>query len=383
MRRLITLTTLAISTLIISCSQDNLDEIESSITEEYNIESITNIAEAPYEEQVAYTQKHLQNVAKYVLMAAENPDFYESLLSSIENRDNRFDNNILAEDMLKNQFLQNMNLNDSQNESLSNSLNAFKNIDNIDYAPHIYIPNFIEKIRAQRKNAEKSNDRILAVISVTEEEGTETLMGYYEEEGELIESGILVDEEYANLNPVIVIGTTGSDCDGNYYSPRCQDEQSNDTSGDNEIESDRLFIETMEVKQHKEDWHNGRSEIHYVRIKVIKSTGETLTSQGPDTGNRLRDFRRTWINNGDRKDINKTVNDNLLPTIDHIMVIFEKDGWLAPLQSANVLGANGQIYTLFYRSFQDEYDGRSFDQGTENLNRENTTNSIEYNTKVL
>lgn len=378
---------LTFSLIFTSCSEPEQEledaDIGSNILIEYDA---SNISSASLEEQVEYTRLNLQIIGKYVSRDLRNGRSQDALLQQINNRPDRFDNDILAMDFFDGIERNSLNLNAKENEELNDAINAFNNIDGINYLPQLYVPFFENRIRDI--NTERSLNSPLIITPVVEESGLEAFMGYYEnEDGQFIESGIFVDEEYAENNLVIVIGTGGTDFDGNQQ--RCPgDDQGNGNTGGGDgtpPPATRIKVNNMKVKQHKEDWHNGKSEVEYVSIDVNKNSNEVVVNQDPNNINdiRFRKFSRSEVRNESNISIQRTVNFGASDNESYLMTIFERDGFPAPIQTSDPILVNGIEYVLIFRSWQSEYDTRKFDKASQNLNRNNMSNGIEYSTQLF
>lgn len=382
-------TTIISGALLTGCSTEDVLDTNDISSEEIKLDTTTptEIATASLDKQVAYTEKHLKIIAKYVSRASKSKSVYTNLLQSIDARTQRFDNTVLARDFFTVSTRNILGIDAKESEELDNSLDAFINIDGTDYLPQLYIPFFDKQLKDLSEN-NKSSSQPLIITPVQETDGIESFMGYYEDDNqELAESGIMVDEVYASLHPVIVINTEGSDCDGNMHTISCNDPIGNDTSDSSDTNSSisRLFIEDMKVKHHKEAWHNGASEVEYVQIDVNKATGDIVVNQDPNNINdiRIRKFSRKEIRRENNININRNIKNGLSNNQTYVLVIFEKDGFPAVPRTSEPVIIDGVGYELLFQSWQGAYDARKFDIATENLNRDNITSGIEYGTRVL
>ncbi|MDT0293402.1 hypothetical protein ACFQ3R_07925 [Mesonia ostreae] len=126
-----------------------------------------------------------------------------------------------------------------------------------------------------------------------------------------------------------------------------------------------LKIGDMKVKQHKEDWHSGRSEVHFKGYRIIgglpTSTGDCgdFITASDDcysyNGRRIKKIKRRKIGHTYNVDYNMhsyqtTTNNDII-----FYVIFESDPWPAGRKVQDFNLPAGHKRNIEYRSWQDEY----------------------------
>ncbi len=335
---------------LMSCS--NEDIIDSDTLDKSTIES------APLEKQIAYAEKHLLDIGKIISKLYTKKEFRNSLFTKMESKNNQeLESRILMKDLLidlnKNSSI--LSLKDKQN--LDASLKAFYNLDNQDWHVDLFIP-FIDKQLAKYQNKSMDPNKPVIVLSVEEIPDPK---GYQEDENgqlSLLDERITLDVANNIINTgrallVIGIGDGNDDYD---------DPWSGGNSGSTTNYPDYLRLGRMKVKQNKEAWVSGKSEIHVRGFWDDESNqyGAFFSQHNAsEYGSQMKQFRRRWISNGDTK----TLNFSLLHDWDNVdaigidqffvYTIFEYDGWPARTKIATLPPLpSGIVRTIEYRSNQ-------------------------------
>ena len=119
------------------------------------------------------------------------------------------------------------------------------------------------------------------------------------------------------------------------------------------------------IKQHKEDWINGRSEVCFQGF--CEDVNPTLGGCGfPITGSadcynydgrRLVTATRSQVKNQSSLATNFTISNGIITKSVIYYIIFENDtDWLAPLKTETFNFPNGAFKNISYRSWQSYYD---------------------------
>lgn len=322
-----------------------------------------------YEEQVDYVKYNLKNIGTELGLLANNESIKEVIYDQIERRFDG-DYNVLIEHLMDsiNQSYSSGRISSVSAKSMQEidlSLEQFKGIGKSNYYPQIHIP-FFESFK--ERNAGQSNSKLASntppmFVIYAGDESQEIYEGYQlNDKGELEETGIFIDETYAQTNEVWVISINERVNNEGVVDNAWQYSESSNSRvsayGDG-------VIPTIKVKSHKESWTMGASEVHVLRY-VDNSTftdrnGKKIATQG--RGENEGD----QIVKASRKDVKKkrtlAVDFNLVPgwnnmTTDQVYyVIFEYDTWPTGLRDARWDKSNGTLI-LQYRSADSWYDKR-------------------------
>jgi hypothetical protein len=196
-----------------------------------------SISKQPIEKQFAYVHENLKSIMAELGQLMKDPGF-KGLIKSEAAKKFDGSHNVLIKTLLNNPFYgQRLNT-----ENMRKALDAFRNINEENLYPQIYIP-FFDKHQANRNN-------ITARTSVVSEEGV------------VIPTGTIVNEEYALNNELYVISINETVNDDGEVPPIA-----NTTT--QTLATVNFRIEMIYVKQGKESWLAGDSEVH------IKATGTT------------------------------------------------------------------------------------------------------------
>lgn len=237
------------ATLVFSCKKN-----ETAILIEEN-----PIAKKSINEQRQYVRDNFKQLMKELKPVFKDAQLKAILYSEVAKKFDG-DYNVLIKTLINNQQVSNK----INKEKVKSLLEAFYNIDGRNYHPQIYIPNFQKHI--SRQSFRTSTDEPVEAVFY---DGNETIVEVptytYNEDGEVVPTGNIADEDYSVSKPLIIFGLNESpDGDPIVYLPSGT---SNTTSTVN------CKIYTMTVKDLKENWLAGKSEIS---IKALSTTWNHL-----------------------------------------------------------------------------------------------------------
>lgn len=260
--------------------------------------------------------------------------------------------------------------------------------------PHIYIPNF-DGVVVNNKNLYQASEYNFETdepeLVVFDGNETEYLpspsgSGYVESpitewpsyvfnsDGELIESGYLIGEEYTIEHEVWVLAMNELDniCDGS-GNPCLPDF----TYADNSLPPNNTsvpdwedaYFRTMQINDFKEAWPSGKSEINIVRFATWENGFNPLSGQSNFVnwvGDASWENIRKWLRSSEGKNviINWTYFDNWNPPTEpnsdgsigtHMWYVIYEHDWGASLKDVSVTSGLGHTLFLTYRSRQSPY----------------------------
>lgn len=304
---------------------------------------------------------------------ASDREFREIVYHQIEERANG-DDNVLIETLSKieasNRQTFGARMNDLVNVEggIEGTLNKFRGIEGHDLHPQIYIP-FYDKVMERRRANSQSKTSFLqeepVVVlfdGVDPGDDSEVIYtGYHlNESGELTESNLEVDEEYALNNEVWVISI-------------------NENVTDEDLESANVLVSypnvrfnKIKISSHKESWIAGASEVHIKRYLsfyayALHSTSPTAAAYSSEDA--VDDSDGWRIKKVHRADVGKWLtfnwvyaqnwpvrmkdfgNGSIIHTDYFYYVVFEYDAWPTKMRSAYIPDAanSAEFYTQ-YRS---------------------------------
>lgn len=379
--------------------------------------------------QIEYANKQLRQITEGIAVLAKDKDFVSFVQTEAKKKfDGEYE--VLIQNLQRNSaWKQKMNL-----PMINDALNAFKNIDGANSYPQIYIPKFQhEEDMKEEKNYTSSasnaeEEQIVYIYYSGDSEvdsstnENDSYAGYVFDSttNQLVYWG-MVNEEYANDNEVWVIsinesvGNGGNYCPpefvngANQYCPEsvngcctnpppppppggCNGDPNCDPTmfapttipfpdlGHNKV---RFKIDQMVVKDGKESWLAGKSEIairavlhcHNDRELGQVEPAKTQSYESKQTSNYLgkviRKFSRREIRRGTQVNPDYLLEDNwqnsnyLTDPVYFDYVIFERDIWPAPKQvrlrtgredKLQLPGSFADSYRLDYRSGGERYN---------------------------
>jgi hypothetical protein len=340
------------ATLVFSCKKN-----ETAILIEEN-----PIAKKSINEQRQYVRDNFKQLMKELKPVFKDAELKAILYSEVAKK---FDGeyNVLIKTLIKNpQVSSKINT-----EKVNDLLAAFYNIDGRNYHPQIYIPSFEKHISSQSLRT-TSDEAVEAVFYDGDETVNEKPTYTFNEDGEVVPTGNIADEDYSVMKPLLILGLNENpDGEPILYGP---------TVTTNTTNTVNAKIEYITVKHHNESWMAGASE---VSIKAISTTWNQRLlgiSTNPEfTQNNLRTTSdpcgfEIW-----KMPRNKINTDNLInyPIIQnwkldnfssdpivYAYVVFEADAWPVPLRfSRSLIPSNPSIFTnsegLIFRSSDESY----------------------------
>ena len=373
---------------IVSCKKTD-KMIESNLPVPITSQSAKN--------QIEYAKIHLKQITELIAVLAKDKDFVSFVQTEAKKKfDGEYE--VLIQDLQKNStWREKMNL-----PKINNALNAFKNIDGANYYPQIYIPKFQhEEDMKEEKNytASTSNvnqEQIVYIYYSGDSEvdsatnTNDSYAGYVLDSSNNLVYWGMVNEEYANNNEVWIISMNESVGNGGDFCPPqlingvneyCPESLGgcctggggdippppNGCNGDPNCDptdlAPRRFphpdmglhypvnfkIEFMTVREHKEHWLAGKSEIairaalnchnNLALGQASPAPTEQYTSDQKSNylGKVIEKFKRKEIRNQTNKFVNYELQKNW-PTqfyrsdpVYFDYVIFERDIWPATL----------------------------------------------------
>ncbi len=353
MKNLNLLFSLFFAILLFSCNNEKIDEVVA-------LDAISNskIQNASMDEKLAYKTTHLKVLANFINDNLSNAELRNKILnfdSSLED-----DKTFLIEDLLKI-----VNVSNEKLASITNSLNAFKNLDGVDWKPCITV--------YKKRSNSNALQRIVADVPLyffveRESDVEKTVFPGYESTtagGPLVEVGNFTEAQTSGRYLIISDITSTDPTDDPYSGPT----GGGGTSTPNGVNYNPSLIRMhkMKIKVDKEDWASGDSEVHMVGFITSETPafsgfcGDFL--QGASNcynadGQRIDKIADRWINN--LHEYNYTFQNYSIPgsASGAIMnyVIFENDTWPAPSVTTKQFEfPNGQFRQISYRSWQSPF----------------------------
>lgn len=377
---------LGFAILLFSCSNETT-QIESI--------SSNKIENSSMEQKLAYKKTHLMNVANWVHSNLDNENL-KSKLFSINN--NSIDKTIKVKSLFEAFKTQTKN-----DANIENSLKAFYNIEGENWDVAITITDNIDRSN-QKLNLKNKISNEVDILYFFEEEETdiETLefTGYEsldEQSLTPIADKFTIEDVEGRITFTFELVPAPYD---DVYIP-------NSSSYSGAINANNYLsgIEKMTIKDHKEDWIAGGSEINLKAYRVffdgnlngpggIGDCGISLDCSVACTdylGKEISSYNRREVRNRNEKSLNFKFHNSRLesfpPTINTVVfyVIFERDNWPAPIKSYTFPFADGSQRKVEFRSWQSQYHAERVLATGYNNNYENLdgylqdNNAIRYN----
>lgn len=316
------------SLIIFSCKK-NYNYIETSFSKPNNFSSTIEIKD--------YVNKQLQT---YAIVFAELAKDQEIRYLVHQNVAKQFDgdDNVLIKDLIISAEKKGINLKEkfdyilkkaNQNISSEQLLASLNDINKQNVYPHIYIPNFekFNLLNNDKSDKSKSTDAFQDYIDkypypvMVAYDGDESVTldyytGYTYATDETFIDDIHVNEEFTNENEVWVITPNENvNNDGVMVAPPTF---TNNTLNSNVTERPDLYFPNMTVKEHKESWIKGASEVCiYVGVSwdngIDPSNGKYSTTFWTNPGmislaDRNSDVNNIEIRKFSRKEVSKKKN---------------------------------------------------------------------------
>lgn len=225
--------------------QEESDIKTSSEHQETNPENIS------IQDAFSFADKKLNVIANSIAKLSSDEYFRDIVYNEVDKQfDGDFD--VLIEHLqsyaTNGRMLRNLKI-----PEVDNAINAFKNINGVDYYPQIYIPNF-----ENLKNNGLLGSKIPYIVINNGDENKEVYLNKIED-GNLIETEFMVDENFVSINEVWVISLNeryfGYE---NFYTSSSASTMVNSTPTN--------VIDRILVKCEKERIIDGKSEVNFLAV---------------------------------------------------------------------------------------------------------------------
>jgi hypothetical protein len=321
-----------------------------------------------FEENVLYTRDNLKTLARSLTNLRKDKDFRDLLYMEIERK---FDgeHNVLFQSLANLQEKSGRNYGAlmssvfSSSDAFNKSLNAFNNIEGQDYYPQIYIPfydDLVDKKGAGLRVLTEENEPVIVLF--TGDDTKDEFPGYkFNENGELVEAGFMVNENFAMANEVWVISINER-----YFGEETGNSNGN---GNRSTASPSAIVDLIKCKCHFESWAAGASEVNIITVFSdwgFYSGSVNTYGKGPNEGGEIYKFSREDVKKQRLKDVNFYIlndwNDREPNRPYGNYVIFEYDAIPTGRKDA-FWYHGGAVYTYKYRSADVAYDAQSVYKG--------------------
>jgi hypothetical protein len=217
------------------------------------------------EEQIEYTKYHLLKIGSVISKLYQNAEFRTKLRSDLLAKNNNTESTILIIELISGENSKKYSfISNDDKVTLINGINAFKDIDGRDWEPEIYLPNFED----QNKTLYPTKP---VVIPFVVEEDDDTYEGYQENnQGQLERLPDEISEEMSNNHGNVIILKLSEDVENDENDEEIVDIQ---PSG---YYSKSVYLQWIKVKEHKESWVAGASEIN-IKAVFENHYGTTLS----------------------------------------------------------------------------------------------------------
>jgi len=392
--------------LLTSCNENEGENIILSSLDKSTIEK------APLETQIEYANKHLLDIGKIIIKMNHNEEFKSILYKNIKKKSSsdEISSSILVKDLISDIKAKGSNtffINEEDKMNLQQSLEAFYDLEGLDWHPEIIITNFEEKYKrfsslvANKSSSSKSKPLIVPVVFEDDNENTEDAYDAYQEDdnGDLQPTGFKVTQSDAKTKEIIFLKISDSceamqqqrnseydiaDCDGG--------------GGGGNSYKNNLYLDRMTVKHFK-----GAVGRPFVHVSAISMTINSNWTGFDDFAKHFRpmkthsksfEYQRRWVRKEKSRIQNELYYEND-PTMQgtklyYDLIIYESDAWPAPLneelESITVTKpSTGKNIILSskraYRSWQSVYDRQLKEGNSKPPSLTINKNSIKYNFK--
>ncbi len=313
------------ATLVFSCKKTD----QTILIEE------NPIAKKSITEQRQYLSNNFKQLMKELKPIFLDTDLKNILYSEVAKKFDG-DDNVLIKTLINNPLIAGK----INNENVNTLLQAFYNINGRNYHPQIYIPNFNK--HSTRQNLRTTTGEAIEVIFY---DGNETVLEVptytYNEDGDVVPTGLIADEADAVARPLYVLGLNEGPEEPIIYG----------TSGvTNTTSTVNAKIQYLTIFHRNESWLAGASE---VSIKALSTTWNhnvmgvstnpqisinTIRTTSSNQGHEILKIARVLC--GVEQMVNYSIQENWAVTsfssdpIVYTYVIFEADAWPAPIKSA-------------------------------------------------
>lgn len=350
-----------LSLAITSCNRD-----DSSISDSNSIESSksldkTYIKSANLSDQLVYKKHFLQEAGKVIGKLGITTDDLINLSIGASAKGQQ-ENTFLLRDIVELARSRNK-LNSDIEKSILQLENAFVGLDESKYDISIYIP-FAEKLHSSRQNQNNRGmgDEESDIFIFEDQDNSE--QKYFEgyvlnEDGNYVSYDELINEDMADVlsgmgRNVAVIGLQQQNPGGGTGG-----------SGSTAINK-HLKIGNMIVRDHKESWIAGASEITIQMYKYENGTVQKInfinsSTAGGNSENIFTDFKRKDVKNQTQRYLGATVagmidtNPSVYNNSKFMYAIYEADNWPVTTRSIPFTAPNGQSFNITFGSSDGEY----------------------------
>ncbi len=398
MKKLINISIIALFAFFISCSEQNDSVMDEMSFASYNKETIQD---APLAAKVAYQDYHLLKIAKWVAKNYKKQVIKNAIELSVD-EESKTTPKILVTELISSFQSRSTNSNHNANvEEIKESLEAFSSLKNGSWLPTISMP--IEVKVASRTLDE--SEPIFVIDKPESNTPTIGIEGYQlKDNGDFEIVDQQITEEIAGRVSTFVIklnsysdedggggGSGGGGSGGGSGSGGFSDNVpfiGTLGGGPSYSSPPGLKIKWMQVKQHKEEWWNGASEIN-----IVCFVENEFPTYSGFCGNYITASSNCY--NYDGKQIRSAsecdIDNNVFSVCDAVLnsttnfngtviyyIIFEHDGtdWLGNHENIEAFTfPNGQVRNLQYRSYQSYYAKGMFSVASSSANFPNISNA--------
>jgi len=302
----------------------------------------------------AYSEYHFKVMGESLAKAFEQDGFKENFYGEVAKK---FDGETSV--LFKSLFQLN---NFPQDGKTLNSIEAFYNIEEESFYPHVYVPNY-ETLKG--KADQLSNPYVVLFVpgfgDAKEEHQVFQIQG-----GALVEQNFKIKEEFLEENLTLVISLNESvDNEGNLPEKYVEETGESRTKT---LETIDYFFDDMTILERKESGFSGKSEVAirgWGRFTNDPNANVALPiSRMSSSGHLIRDFTRSEVENATTVNVNylidnfwqveKYARSNRTEPYHISYVIFERDPWPAQHRTALVDVCGTPSY-LGFRSSDSSY----------------------------
>ncbi len=349
---------LVIGSTLTSCSAEDRNSDFANNAENQSVLSKSDVINAPLAKQLQYKKYYLQKAGKVIRELGISTDDLVQLSIQSEAKGQQ-EKTFLLKDVVTLAKSRKQNITTDLSKTINQLNNAFKGIDGRDYEISIYIP-FAEKLETFRKGtSNKAANNDIFIFEGEEKSEQQYFEGYIlNEDGNYVSYEQLINEQMAEE-----LGTQGK----NVAVIGIQDVQIiTSPQGPATTNKKSFRLGNTVIKQHKESWVAGKSDIAIQMYKYENGTLNKINLINSNTfGENEYIFRQF-----SRKEIKDqtTVNLEYLPLVADIdvtasvynnsrfpYVIYEADSWPVTKREIKFTLPNGQTQKITFGSSDMEY----------------------------
>ena len=331
--------------LLTNCNENEGENITLGALDKSTIEN------APLETQIEYANKHLLDIGKIINKMNHNTEFKSILFDNLKKKSNsdEVSSAILVKDLIsdiKAKGSATFFISEDDKMSLQQSLEAFYDLEGMDWHPEIIITNFEKKYQkfkslVEKKTSGKSKPLIVPVVFEDDNENTEDAYDAYQEDenGDLQPTGFKVTQSDAKTKEIIFLKISDSceamqqQSNSEYAVPDC------DGGGGGGSYKREFYLDRITVKHFKEPV--GRPEVNFKTQAYFAPESGPLSTEifqkfYLDGTHQNIDYiwRRRWVRKkSSRVKNHKYINVDPVPSgsdIYYAVAVAEWDAWPAP-----------------------------------------------------